>query len=557
MADAFEQSISFTGQKRRVRPVRRVQVSTHFDDLDVKPLDLATPPPPAPEPFILTETASNSDLKLPQVKEAGYATKYDDVPIDEFAFLSGIVPKQKAETAKSSPIIQKESSEPLKPGAINSTATSEALKPNAIIATAADEPKSISQPEPKPEPTREVVPKQTRTLTPPLETVKNPEKAPIIEVKKAPKDTVERSSTAKQEMTEVKKVPIGVSESANPVEGPPLPSNSRQDRRSFVSMDSQTPRMDFNESDAGIMKQRTSKVESDSSDTKRTSLTESACNEYKPDSRESLKPRMLPVLSVAQPAAKCPENFNSSPPIVASNLRPSSVVSNNGKIPLTTDKQGKTTPIKLANYQAESDELGRLRENFDKQAILLEKERKDRLKMEHEYEALKSKCEAQDEALRYKNEKAAKMEQDFIFLKNEVTGLKIERDRIHQKLEVAETELKQENGNNAAKFIAKSDEIIELKVKLDNLACAISDKNQEISALNTQLKASQDTHINVIFDSLNALKDFDEDFIAAVETEILKMETLLKEESEYNVKLQQEVNGEYSFWKKILSSEDP
>ncbi len=637
MADAFDQSISFTGQKRRVRPVRRVQVSTHFGDLNTQTISLATPPPPAPEPMILTEASNTSDMKLPQVKEAGYATKPEESPIDEFSFLTGIMPKQKPAESEKRPDSKTES----KPVSPEAKTEAKPLSPEA---------KTVP-----PEATT-VIPK-VKTLTPPPELKKT-------EISKTQPAITTATNAKEPEMTEIKTAPAlaAVKTSEKPavmIVAPPVPQ--RMERKSFVSVNSEGPRMDFTDSDAGAIQQRTSMVESDFSGSKRVSLTDSASSAgfenvssgikepeaekvsnqlidttklglsnqlidtKKPEAErlaerpkrakeevvqlkdtkaedtkkaanqanyanepevkkatavapppaskeiltpaaptpvkdkfcESLKPRMLPVLPIAQAASKQPEGFTPSPPIVSSNIRPSSVVSNNGKIPLATGKDGKTSPIKLATYQPQNEELGRLKENFVKQAQLLEKERKDRMKLEHQFEALKAKCEAQDEALRYKNEKVSKMEQEFIGLKNEVTGLKMERDRIQSRLQIAETEMKEVSGSNAVEFIEKSDQVNKLKEQLDNLAYAISEKDKEISILNAQLKDSQDSHINVIFDSLNALRSFDDEFITVVEAEILKMENLLKDESEYNSKLQKEVESEYAFWKRTLSENKP
>lgn len=634
MADAFNESISFTGQKRRIRPVRRVQVSTHFGDLEAKPLDLATPPPTtAPEPMIiLKEDGVAVDSKTPQAKEAGYADKSDDGPIDVFAFLTGITPKT-THADGSRPIITPATtttttgrdSMAAKP-AENAVRSPDSKKEAEKIATETKENAASA----KGEATK--MPAEPATQTNPAVVVASKNGTSKVEKSEALNSQAaaiaEKTATATEDLSESKmttedkdkpsNVPLfAASENKlqsssttaktydvqpeNPAELPPAVPNRpdrNNNRTSLISVNSHDVGIAFADSDAGAITQRQSIIESDFSETQPPSATSAQPKVEEPQQPEPaaaalptasktepadaalpiasktepapaeapseqktwkdfFKPRALPILPVAEPAKKEPEKFESSPPIVASNVRPSSVVSNNGSFPLTAaDKDGggggKRTPIKLATYQPESGEFSRLREQFDKQTAQLDKERQTRQQLEHQLEALKSKCEAQDEALRYKNEKVSKMEQEFIDLKNKVIGLKMERDRVQQELDRAESELKEVDGKNAAEYIERSDEVIKLKQQLDKLALAIGEKDHEISVLNARLKEAQDSHVSIIFESLNALRDFDDEFISAVEAEVLKMETMLKEENEYCAKLQKEVESEYSFWKRAL-----
>lgn len=237
--------------------------------------------------------------------------------------------------------------------------------------------------------------------------------------------------------------------------------------------------------------------------------------------RESLKPSLLPVKPV-----------NGAP---------------------STDSDGLKTSSPLTKSTINSEELEKLRKQLDQQKILLEKEIDSKKMLESQIQAMISKSNAQDEALRYKNESLDQLQSDYLKTNNDLTAAKNEKEKLKEALLKAESELAATSEKDTKAFLEKSDEVAGLKDKLAEFAAIIGQKNKEIDSLQRQLEEAKRSNMQTALENVQKYETFEDDLIKMVEEEILRMQDTIDEQREYNAKLQMEVDSEYAFWKAKLS----
>ena len=242
--------------------------------------------------------------------------------------------------------------------------------------------------------------------------------------------------------------------------------------------------------------------------------------------RESLKPSMLPVKPV-----------NGAPTANLDNFRSIS-----------------SSP--LTKIGINSEELEKLNNELEKQKLALENEINSKIVLESQIQAMISKSNAQEEALRYKNESMEQLHDDFLRINNDLTAVKIEKERLEVSLAKAQEELLATNESNAHAYIEKSDEVSALKDRVAEFASIIGQKNKEIDSLQRQLEEIKRTNMRTALDNVQQYEKIEDELLKMVEEEILKMQDTIEEQREYNAKMQLEVDSEYTYWKRRLAKPD-
>lgn len=241
--------------------------------------------------------------------------------------------------------------------------------------------------------------------------------------------------------------------------------------------------------------------------------------------RESLKPSLLPVMPMnGAPTA----DFDAPKP-------PSS-----------------SSP--LAAYGITAAELEQMRKELDEQKLALEREIDNKKALESQIQAMISKSNAQEEALKYKNESLEQIHSDYLKTNNDLTSARNEKEKLESDLAKAEKELAKISESNAKDYLEKSDEVTTLKDKVAEFAAIIGQKNKEIDSLQRQLDEVKRTNVKTTLESVQQYEMIEEELLKIAEEEILRMQDTIEEQREYNAKLQMEVEAEYTYWKKRLEA---
>lgn len=243
--------------------------------------------------------------------------------------------------------------------------------------------------------------------------------------------------------------------------------------------------------------------------------------------RESLKPSLLPVKPV-----------NGAPLTDPDAAAPSKPISSNSPLGISA---------------VNSEELEKLKKQLDQQKLALENEIDAKKALESQIQAMLSKSNAQEEALRYKNESLDTLHSDYLKINNDLTAAKSERDKLKEALTKAEAELASTSESNAKAFLEKNDEVTKLKDKLAEFAAIIGQKNKEIDSLQRQLEEAKRANMQTALKNVEQYTKIEDDLIKMVEEEILRMQDTVDEQREYNAKLQMEVDAEYAYWKRRLT----
>lgn len=295
--------------------------------------------------------------------------------------------------------------------------------------------------------------------------------------------------------------------------------------------------------------------------------------------RDSLKPSMLPVKPISGAPSTEPEPTK---PLIETTTA----------IALTAPSV--TSP--LSKNETTSEELAKLKNEFEIQAVALEKENKEKnvalkqeiesqkLALEEEFknhklaleremenhkqalereintkkaleaqiQAILSKSNAQEETLKYKNESLDQLNSDYLKTNNDLTSARNEKTKLEAALAKAEEELAATSETNAKAFLEKSDEVSALKDKLAEFAAIIGQKNKQIASLEHQLDETKRANLQTALQNVHQYEKIEDDLVAMVEIEILRMQDTIDEQREYNSKLQVEVDSEYAFWKRKL-----
>ena len=243
--------------------------------------------------------------------------------------------------------------------------------------------------------------------------------------------------------------------------------------------------------------------------------------------RESLKPSLLPV----KPVNGAPSNDPDAP-------RP----------------QSSTSP--LANSGISAAELEQLKKELEQQKLALEREIDNKKALEAQIQAIISKSNAQEEALKYKNESLEQLHSDYLKINNDLTSARNEKEKLEVALVKAEEELATISETNAKAYLEKSDEVTALKDKLAEFAAIIGLKNKEIDSLQRQLDEVKRSNVNTALENVQQYEILEEELVKMVEEEILRMQDTIDEQREYNAKLQMEVDAEYAYWKRRLAERE-
>jgi hypothetical protein len=242
--------------------------------------------------------------------------------------------------------------------------------------------------------------------------------------------------------------------------------------------------------------------------------------------RDSMKPSLLPVKPVNGPPS----------------------------VDTTEAISGKSSP--LAKSEINAEELQSLRKQLEQQKYALEMEIDSKKNLELQIQAIISKSDAQEEALKLKNESMELVNAEFLKVNDDLTVIRGEKEKLEQSLARAEDELSKTSETNAKAYLEKSDEINALKDKLAEFAAIIGQKDKEIQSLQKQLDESKKINMNVALEEVQEYDEIEDELIKLVEEEIKKMQETIEEQRKYNAKLQMEVDGEYSFWKRALNGGD-
>lgn len=242
--------------------------------------------------------------------------------------------------------------------------------------------------------------------------------------------------------------------------------------------------------------------------------------------RDSMKPSLLPVKPVNGPPS----------------------------VDTAEATSGKSSP--LAKSEINAEELQSLRKQLEQQKYALEMEIDSKKNLELQIQAIISKSDAQEEALKLKNESMELVNAEFLKVNDDLTAIRGEKEKLEQSLSRAEDELSKTSETNAKAYLEKSDEINALKDKLAEFAAIIGQKDKEIQSLQKQLDESKKINMNVALEEVQEYDEIEDELIKLVEEEIKKMQETIEEQRKYNAKLQMEVDGEYSFWKRALNGGD-
>lgn len=251
--------------------------------------------------------------------------------------------------------------------------------------------------------------------------------------------------------------------------------------------------------------------------------------------RDSLKPSMLPVKPVNGAPSTEPESQKPSIETVS-----------------PTIKAAPATASPLSKNDFTSEELNK---EMEKQKLALEREIDSKKGLEAQIQAIVAKSKAQEEALKFKNESLEQLQTDFLKTNNDLTSARSEKLKLETALAKVEKELAETSETNAKAFIEKSDEVSALKDKLAEFASIIGQKNKEIASLEKQLEETKRASMHTVLENVQQYDKIEDDLVKMVETEILRMQDTIAEQREYNSQLQLEVDSEYAFWKRKLSSD--
>lgn len=514
-----------------MRPVRRVQVPTHFEEVDLKTTSLGTPPPPAMEAAIIKEirdvgSTENAPVSVPAARDAVYARRPltppadintlvpEDFSFDEFEFLSSLK--------------KPDDSKPVTSSTENATAdTPSAAAPEHVASTSSHT------------------------------------DGPLL-LPAAKTDTAVNATAATLPESGLAVVPVVHAASVTP---PPVPTRTSMkplvdtQRKSTATTDSGVI-MDFSDAEVEgtsstmTEKQKDAAVQSPAAAPPETDAVilappppapSETVNQDRSSVRES-KQAMLPVLPIAEPATKAPEPLKQSPPSTTSNVRPSSVLSGQ-----SVSKRASSTGERMMHTGPSAAEMETLKRQLAAKQQDLDHERDEMATLSNQIAALTSRSDAQEEALTYKNERIDRLEADFLRLNNDLTSLRNEKDRLATELARASDELERVSETNAKAFIEKSDEIAALKEQLEALRTLLAQKDREMETLRVQLEESKQTHMATALSGLDQYTDLDDAFIQLVTDEIKKLQETIAEETAYNDKLQAEVDVEYAFWKRNVA----
>lgn len=277
--------------------------------------------------------------------------------------------------------------------------------------------------------------------------------------------------------------------------------------------------------------------------------------------RESLKPTMLPVKPVSGAPASEPSTGESKTPVTATSpLAKTETTSEDLEAhqheieaqKLALEEELNSQKVSLQKEMAEHKAV--LEKEMNEHKAALEREIDTKKALEAQLQAIISKSNAQEEALKYKNESLDQLNSDFLKTNNDLTSARSEKARLEAALAKAEAELAATSESNAKAFLEKSDEVTALKDKLAEFAAIIGQKNKEIASLEKQLEETKRSNMQTALESVQQYEKIEDELVKMVEVEILRMQDTIDEQREYNSKLQMEVDAEYAYWKAKLSS---
>jgi hypothetical protein len=551
--------------------VRKVQVSTHFDDLNITANGSSTPEPPGPtnlDDAIIKVVENdysindNNGINVPETRAAVYATKFpsppqelntlvpEDFNLIDFNFIDRnhkkkdeviitdhhfIVEEQKempkTEKSKETKSEQKESTveeikaarvEKVEPVSTPTAAAAATATATASVATAAVlstiEEERNERSEPVKSPRKDPVPLEAEVDKEPLKKVSDSRKSlepsqtlTVTEVKPAPiivsqvsKSGVSKTAAESKTVAETPK-DSGPKQSPEPeLKGTPIVIAVQKDEMKKVEKEPKVITKDIEEITAAPPPLPTN-------------------NAHLLASRDSLKPSLLPVMPVnGAPSA----DLEASKPQFASSP--------------------------LATSTITADELECLRKELNDQKLVLEREIDNKKALESQIQAMISKSNAQDEALKYKNESLEQLHSDYLKTNNDLTSARNEKEKLGKALAKAEEELAVISETNARAYLEKSEEVTALKDKLAEFAAIIGQKNKEIDSLQRQLDEVKRLNLNTALENVQQYEKIEDELMKMVEEEILRMQDTIDEQREYNAQLQIEVDAEYTYWKRRL-----
>lgn len=568
--------------------MRKVQVSTHFDEINFDELNgPSTPDPPGINAPIASEVKTEAVTTIdtgyvsgPQPRQAVYAARIPSPPLE----LNTLVPEDfdmidfwKKPTGKGEEV-------PLK------TDDSFAL---AKISEA-EEPKNMDGADTggknTEESSKEHGPNTTAVLVASAVTVTAITAAAILNEKEA--ETLPKAVIPVVEASSISEEPLKkVSEARKSIEASSLPSKNPEIKAAapIVIEKSLSPKVFEQE------KEKSSQVHKEEV-TKASSIAVSNVEEpaapiiiakvpQKPeivekDEKAQLKPEsthVAPIIIADAPNQAVPEpepekvlaKFDEvkAPPPLPTNtehlvaaresLKPSmSPVKPVNGAPTSDPSRPKSSSSPLARSGINSEVLEKLTKELEKQKLALENESDTKKALESQINAMISRSNAQEEALRYKNESMEQLQTDFMRINKDLTAVKSEKDRLEASLAKAQEELKATSDSDAQAYLQKSDLVTELKDQVAEFASIIGQKNKEIDSLQHQLEEVKRANMKTALDNVQQYEKIEDELLKIVEEEILRMQDTIDEQREYNSKMQVEVDSEYAYWKRRLSKSE-
>lgn len=551
--------------------MRKVQVSTHFDDLNITANGSSTPEPPGPtnlDDAIIKVVENdysindNNGINVPETRAAVYATKFpsppqelntlvpEDFNLIDFNFIDRnhktkdevvitdhhfIVEEQKempkTEKSKATKSEQKESTveeikaaraEKVEPVSTPTAAAAATATATASVATAAVlstiEEERNERSETLKSPRKDLVPLEAEVDKEPLKKVSDSRKSlepsqtlTVTEVKPAPiivaqvsKSGVSKTAAESKTVAETPK-DSGPKQSPEPeLKGAPIVIAEQKDEMKKVEKEPKVIMKDIEEITAAPPPLPTN-------------------NAHLLASRDSLKPSLLPVMPV-----------NGAPSADLEAYKP----------------QFASSPLAASTITA--DELECLKKELNDRKLVLEREIDNKKALESQIQAMISKSNAQDEALKYKNESLEQLHSDYLKTNNDLTSARNEKEKLGKALAKAEEELAVISETNARAYLEKNEEVTALKDKLAEFAAIIGQKNKEIDSLQRQLDEVKRLNLNTALENVQQYEKIEDELMKMVEEEILRMQDTIDEQREYNAQLQIEVDAEYTYWKRRL-----
>mgnify|MGYP000163796552 CR=1 FL=1 len=162
---------------------------------------------------------------------------------------------------------------------------------------------------------------------------------------------------------------------------------------------------------------------------------------------------------------------------------------------------------------------------------------------------------AQDEALEYKNDRIALLEHNILQQKNELISTRLEKERCEAEMQRAQSELGAMSTKNAEDYLRKSDEVVELQQRIDQMTKIIRQLSSEVEALKGQLEEVHASNVTSAYDILNSVSGMDHaELQDEVKREISMLQETMKRQSDLLATINSDVDAEMHFWQSNLFS---